>query len=275
MAPEQILGDDAGARTDIFALGAVLYEMTTGQRPFQGKTNAALVTAITSGEPLPIGSFRARVFSDARTSHSRLPCQESRGSLAKRCGCSATDALDCERRIPLASVPGRSRLIPWSLVGLLALAVLVLLLKLPTKTRAPHPTRFTIDPPPATVFHFIGRDAGPPVIAPDGSRIAFVAMGADGNRRVYVRPFDAFASVLIPGTEGASYPFWSPNSRDIGFFADGKLKRVPQSGGAVVTLCNTAIGRGVPGVQPARSSSHPIHTMDCFRCPTPAALRRV
>lgn len=246
MAPEQLAGEDAGARTDIFALGAVLYEMTTGQRPFQGKTTASLMAAITGGEPPSIRSLQPTV----------SPTLEHliAGCLAKSPDDRWQSAADIARELrwirtgesALASPPSRTRtaLLPWSIASLLALAIVFLLLRLPANTNAAHPIRFTIDPPPGTVFHFIGRDAGPPIVAPDGSRIAFVAMSADGTRRVYVRAFDTFASTAIGGTEGASYPFWSPDGLNVGFFADGKLKRVSRSGGAVITLCNTAIGRG-------------------------------
>jgi serine/threonine protein kinase len=246
MAPEQLAGEDAGARTDIFALGTVLYEMTTGRRPFQGKTSASLMAAIASAEPPPIKSLQPAV--SATLEHLIAGC------LAKNPDDRWQSAADIARELrwirtggsDLGSPLRRSRtaFLPWTIVCLLALVIAVLLLRLPANTSASHPIHFTIDPPSGTVFNFIGRDAGPPILAPDGSRIAFVAMSADGIRRVYVRAFDAFASTPIGGTEGASYPFWSPDALNIGFFADAKLKRVPRSGGAVITLCNTAIGRG-------------------------------
>jgi serine/threonine protein kinase/Tol biopolymer transport system component len=246
MAPEQLAGEDAGAQTDIFALGTVLYEMATGKRPFQGKTSALLMASIASGEPPLVRSLQPAV--SPSLEHLIVTC------LAKSPDDRWQSAADIARELrwirteepatAAGSRQSRAALIPWAIVGLLALAVVLLLLRLPADPSTPHPTRFTIDPPPGTVFHFAGRDAGPPVLSPDGSRIAFVAMSADGVRRLYVRAFDAFASTVIGGTEGASYPFWSPDGLNVGFFADGRLKRIPQSGGAVITLCNATVGRG-------------------------------
>ena len=104
--------------------------------------------------------------------------------------------------------------------------------------------RFSIPPPDECSFNFIGRDAGPLAVSPDGSRIAFVATNREGRKLLFVRPLDGLSAKAVEGTDGASYPFWSPDGGFIGFFADGRLKKVPAAGGAVQTLCDAPMGRG-------------------------------
>ncbi|PYQ35130.1 MAG: hypothetical protein DMF57_03910, partial [Acidobacteria bacterium] len=139
-----------------------------------------------------------------------------------------------------------SEAIAWLLVALLAAAAAAVFFRQwrqqPTTTA--HVTRFVVNPPPTAAFNFAGRDAGPVTVSPDGTRIAFVATTADGAKELYVRSLDAVSAQRLAGTTGASYPFWSADSENLGFFADGKLKRVAANGAAVTTLCDAPSGRG-------------------------------
>ena len=99
--------------------------------------------------------------------------------------------------------------------------------------------RSSIAPPAGASFWLDAATPGPPAVAPDGRRIAFSARGPDGKIRLYVRSLDAAEPVVLPGTEDAQYPFWSPDSRTIGFFTESKLKAVEADGGPPVTVCST------------------------------------
>jgi len=104
--------------------------------------------------------------------------------------------------------------------------------------------RSSILPPEKSAFFFGGISSGPIAISPDGRLLAFVARTPDGRDVLWVRPLDSLSARPLDGTEGASFPFWSPDSRSIGFFADAKLKKIEAQGGPPQTLCETSIGRG-------------------------------
>ena len=101
-----------------------------------------------------------------------------------------------------------------------------------------------IPPPEKSTFAFIGDHTGPVVISPDGTRLVFAALGPDGRQMLWLRPLEAASSQPLPGTVDAAYPFWSPDSRSIGFFAEGKLKTVGVAGGPAQVLCDAPDGRG-------------------------------
>ncbi|MEK6756279.1 MAG: hypothetical protein AABZ02_09025, partial [Bacteroidota bacterium] len=106
------------------------------------------------------------------------------------------------------------------------------------------PIRASILPPEKANFHFYGNDAGPVAISPDGQRLAFVAQDSSGKRLLFIRPFDALTDQPLTGTEGAVFPFWSPDNQFIGFFAQGKLKKIDGSGGPPITICSSPSPRG-------------------------------
>src|SRR5262249_46162321 len=141
----------------------------------------------------------------------------------------------------LSRQKGRERL-AWIGLAAAASAALVLgllLLRQPSATSA----RFeaSILPPEKNQFVFRGS---PPAVSPDGRPIAFTAESAEGVTRLWVRPFASASAQALPATEGASRPFWSPDSRSLGFFAGGKVKRVEASGGPPQTLADAPSGRG-------------------------------
>ncbi len=247
MSPEQLEGKDTDARTDIFALGAVLYEMATGKRAFNGTSQASLIAAILKEDPAPIATYQPlsprsldRAVStclakdpEDRWQSARDVAHELR-SIAESIGSDA----------PVATVrPGRTReRIVWGAFAAAALATLfcVALLLRPRPDTAEVFTS-SILPPENHRFDFHGA---PPVVSPDGRRIVFVARPDDGPTLLWVRSFDASSANPLPGTEGARAPFWSPDSRSLGFFAAGRLKRIDLSGGPPLTLCDAPSGRG-------------------------------
>jgi serine/threonine protein kinase len=244
MAPEQIEGGTVDARTDIFALGAVLYEMATGKRAFEGKSKASLIANILAGEPPPIASLQpmtpAALDRVVRTCLAKDPDQrwQSAHDVATelRWIGEAPSAVTIRRR--------KSEAIAWMLVALLAIGAGVLSIRQWNRKTELRPLRFAVGPPPNAAFNFSGRDAGPVTVSPDGNWVAFVATTTEGAKQIYVRKIDSLTATALADTTGASYPFWSADSENLGFFADGRLKRIAVTGGAVTTLCDAPSGRG-------------------------------
>ncbi len=247
MAPEQLEGRDANARTDIFALGATLYEMATGRKAFSGNSQASLISAILRDEPQSISQVQPttppsldRVVRGclAKDPEDRW---QSAGDVGKQLKGIAEGS---EAGLPVPHVlprKGRERL---ALLAFAAAASAALVLGFLLLRQRPAPqARFeaSILPPEKNQFVFRGS---PPAVSPDGRRIAFTAESTEGVTRLWVRPFASASAQALPGTEGATRPFWSPDSRSIGFFAGGKLKRVEASGGPPQTLAAAPSGRG-------------------------------
>ncbi|MBI3471531.1 MAG: PD40 domain-containing protein, partial [Candidatus Solibacter usitatus] len=246
MAPEQFEGKD-DARSDIWAFGAVLYEMVTGQKAFQGKSYSSLVGAILSADPAPMS---VKPFSPAWLER-----------LVRRC--LAKDPEDrwqsmrdvvIELRTPpqeaASTAPSRWRL-GW-VAGALALALIVgggVLLYNATRPTPPRPlirlnAEIAPDTPLARVAVSAGIGGNMLAVSPDGARLALTLRGADGKVRLHTRLLNQSQVTAHAGTENAHSPFFSPAGDWIGFFADGKLKKIAVEGGAAVTLCDAPAGIG-------------------------------
>jgi serine/threonine protein kinase len=242
MAPEQLEGREADARSDIFAFGAVIYEMITGRKAFEGTSHASLISAILKDEPARITSLQPLT----------PPTLERLVStcLAKEPDDRWQTARDIVRELrwiaegraaqPLAVTPGRSRRERQALLYVSALVILAafagFLWMQRRSTSMPQVVRFDVNTPPSS-------DPSSFALSVDGRQLAFVAM-ADGATKLWVRPFDDTMARPLAGTDGASYPFWSPDGHALGFFADGKLKRIDLSGGAARILANAPSARG-------------------------------
>ncbi|HYS03658.1 MAG TPA: protein kinase [Candidatus Dormibacteraeota bacterium] len=253
MAPEQIEGAEADARADIFSFGTVLYEMATGRCPFEGKTQASVIAAILAAEPQPITTLRptapAALDRVIRTCLAKDPDErfQSAHDLLLQLRFIAADS----SAPAAAAVAGRrGRLwgnprIAWSVAALssfLAVGTISMLMRAPGP--APQPVlRAVILPPEKVALDVTGDFAGPAVISPDGTQVAFVAR-AEGIKSIWVRPLNALAAHRLDDTEAASFPFWSADSRQIGFFAEGKLKRVPAAGGPTAIVATAPNARG-------------------------------
>ena len=246
MAPEQLEGKKADSRTDIFAFGATLYEMATGKKAFPGTGQASVISAIMMAEPAPISTVQGmtppafdRV---VKTCLAKDP--EDRWQSAADVGLELA-------WIARGGTEGTGRAGPspvrrlWAglaATGFLAAAVFALLYFHRPPVSAPAaPVRFAIHPPPGTRFAWI-RNQNLFAVSPDGGSIAFAARGADGRASLWVRPIAKSSAVPFAGTEGAAAPFWSPDSRFVAFFAEGKLKKADVAGGPPVTLCDAPPG---------------------------------
>ncbi|MFN2386830.1 MAG: protein kinase [Thermoanaerobaculia bacterium] len=238
MAPEQLEGKEADARTDIFAFGCVLYEMATGRKAFSGTSQASLIGSILRDEPQPISQVQPmtpptldRVVKTClakdrddrwQTAHDvKLQMQW----IAEGGSAAGLPAPAVARR------KSRERL-AWGLVALLSVA-LAAALAFGVRRRQVEPPRTVrafIPPPANSAFLFAGEaNPGPVTVSPDGRRLAFTAADPDGGTQLWVHPLDALEAFPIPRTEDAYFPFWSPDSRFLGFFANGKLKTVEAS----------------------------------------------
>ena len=246
MAPEQLEGQEADARTDIFALGALLYEMATGRRAFEGTSKTSLIAAIVSSQPQPISSVAP--MTPPALDHVVRKCLEKDADDRWQ---SAHDVASELRWINEAgsqagvatniTVRRKSReRIAWTLAALLAITAGALAF-VHLRTPRPRLARLTISAPPEVT---IVQKQGNVAISPDGNRIVFVASDVSGRGGLWVRSLSDTTPRLLPKTSDATYPFWSPDSQHIAFFAEGKLKRIPAAGGDVDEICAATDGRG-------------------------------
>ena len=250
MAPEQIEGLEADARTDIFAFGCVLFEMLTGRKAFEGKTPASLLGAILKDDPPRVSAVQPvappaldRIVATCLAKDPDDRYQSAR-DLVRDLQWIAADAA-APAKISAASDPrpARARL-AWMVAAVAGMALagssIVALRHLRETPAAADPVQFTIAPPESATFSTSqsgGTGLAPQVaVSPDGRYVVFVANSRNGYQ-LWLRPLGAVAATVIPGTEDAAFPFWSPDSRDIGFFAGRTLKKVRASGGPPIVVC--------------------------------------
>ncbi len=240
MAPELFEGKEADARADIWAFGAVLYEMVTGQKAFQGKSYSSLVGAILSADPVPMA---VQPFTPSWLERLVRRC------LAKdpedRYHCMRDLVLDL-RTPPLETAAAKASRWPWAVATVMALAAILgwglWLLRKPND--APHPVvRLEVSPPSGSRFASVVNIGGS-AISPDGRTLAFVASPERGVLQLFIRQLDSLEARALPGTEDAGRPFWSPDSKSVAFVAGGKLKRVEAAGGIPQNLCDARAARG-------------------------------
>ncbi len=256
MAPEQLEGHPADARSDIFSFGCVLYEMATGQRAFKGKTQASLFAAILASEPPAISTIRPvsppaleRIVNAClqKDPEDRLQtAHDLRMQLewAMQPGASSSSVTQAALQPGLLGSRVQRKKIMTSLLvlGWLLAALLAAWMFWRRPQAAGGAVRAEISMPTGTELTDVSS-SNHIVISPDGANIAFIA-DSQGKQSLYVRPLNSSAFRRLEGTDGASYPFWSPDSRFIGFFADAKLKKIPAGGGVLQILCDAPAGRG-------------------------------
>jgi len=243
MAPEQFEGKEADARSDIFAFGAMLYEMATGKRPFPGKTQIKVVSAILEDDPPDVSQvlpgLPAAIDHVVRTCLKKLP--DDRYQSAHDI---AVELKWISQTVPerVAQIPRFSKL--WT-VAALFLGVLLggLAIHFSSTTPPAQPVALAILPPSGVTLNFSGV-FGPAAISPDGTRIVVVGSDGSGTRMLLLRSLDRTTLTPLPGTDGASFPFWSPDSKQIGFFTANALKIVDVAGRSVIDVCTIEQGRG-------------------------------
>ncbi len=247
MAPEQAKGKPADRRADIWAFGAVLAEMLAGRPIYSGDTVAETLAAVLMKDPnldaLPAGTPAAirRLLGRCleKEPRQRLQAIGEARIVIEQALRGAPEEVPVAAPAP-APAPAPSRL-PWVMAGVLALSTAALAFLhfrgAPTGPEGgPRVLRYSISPPEKTSIHSFA-------ISPDGRSVAMAA-SAEGKRQLWLRALDAVQPQALAGTDEAQYPFWSPDSRWIGFFAQGKLRKIAASGGPAQTLCDAQDGRG-------------------------------
>jgi serine/threonine protein kinase len=250
MSPEQIQGIEADARSDIFSFGVMLFEMVTGKRTFEGKTQASIVGQILAVDPPSVSTLRPETPQGLerviRLCLDKDP--DERIQTAHDLKLQLQGIAESPPTTTQAPVVAQARRpwLPWVAAGVLAMAAVAFALAYLQSLRTPQVSVHSyILPPEKATFLLTGNSAGPPVLSPDGLRIAFVAKSADGLKQMlWIRPLNSAVAQPMSGTEGATYPFWSADSRYVAFFAAGKLNKLDASGGPPQALCDAPSGRG-------------------------------
>jgi predicted Ser/Thr protein kinase len=242
MAPEQLEGQDADARTDIFAFGALLYETLTGRKAFDGKSQASLIGAIMHTDPPPMSALQPL----APTALDRLvrvclakdPNErwQSVGDVRRELQWIADGGSQTPAGMPVVARRRTREYVAWALATTLAtvLTIGVALLYWRAPREADAIARFTVPTPVGAVRPVQDGFA----VAPDGQILAFTARGIDGVSRMFIRRLDASEAKPLAGTDRATLPFWAPDSRSVGFAKEGGLYRLDLDGSAPRRLCD-------------------------------------
>src|SRR5262245_23256445 len=245
MSPEQVRGQETDQRSDIFAFGVILYEMLSGQRPFRGASAIEVMNAILKEEPPELCETNTKISPQierlVRRCLEKRP--ERRFQTASDLGFALEELSALSGARLEAAVVGPARLfgqarLAWAVAAALLLGMLGLTWAYFTRqpTADALEMKSSILPPEKTSFDQVA-------VSPDGRRLAFTA-ATGGKVQLWVRAFNSAEVKPLAGTEGASFPFWSPDSRFIGFFVPGKLKKIEVSGGLPVTLCDVGVPSG-------------------------------
>ena len=239
MSPEQARGRAVDARADVWAFGAVLFEMLTGRRAFPGDDVTETIANIVKTEPdwsaLPAETSVA-VRALLRRCLQKDPERRLRHIADARFNLEDAETL----ALPAQRLSAPARVLPW-IVSVLALAAAGTWVLWPRPEAEERALLFDINPPPGAEFVLGAR--GSLAISPDGDAIAFVA-ASHGIDKLWVRPLDSAGARELPGTEGADQPFWSTDGRSLGFFSEGRVKRIDVAGGPPVIVASASAARG-------------------------------
>ncbi|MCM3872355.1 MAG: protein kinase, partial [Pyrinomonadaceae bacterium] len=249
MSPEQVRAERVDHRSDIFSLGTILYEMLSGKRAFDGASTIETLNAILKEDPPELSQSNSKI--SPALERVVLHCLEKNPdqrfqsardvAFAVESLSGVTSGQTIAAALPVSTDRAKKReWLPWVIAAVLLLGLLgTLPIAYLRRELAQTPTaaRFLIYPPDKTSF------GGPFAVSPDGLRIVLRGT-SEGKSLLWVRDIDSLAAKPLEGTDDAIYPFWSPDSRFIGFFSAGKLKKIEVPGGPALTLCDAPDGRG-------------------------------
>jgi len=266
ISPEQLKGQPADHRSDIFSFGAILYEMLSGKRAFRGESMAETMSAILREDPPDLSETNHAVSpalervvhhclekNPAERFHSARDLAfaiESLSGTATSSGqtmtmAGVTTATEGRKIAGMSRLFGNARL-AWIVAALFLLALVTALGLALFYIRQPSPeaqvARLSINLPPGTTT--VANTAPVLALSPDGRRLVFGASDAAGKSQLWLRPLDSFATQPLSGTDGAAFPFWSPDGRHIAFFVDNKLKKLDVGSGVIETICQGGAGQG-------------------------------
>ena len=248
MSPEQVEGREADARSDIFALGAVLYEMASGRRAFEGKTTTSVIAAVLERDPPPVSTVQPASPPEldrvVKTCLAKDPDERFQNVHDVKLQLKWIAEGGSPARVPVRVATRRKNRekLAWSLMcgfAILAAAFAVWAYAHPRGSGA-GPVLAFVSPPRDTRFLAFGFGSGPAVVSPDETRLAFTAIDQSGSIKLWTRSLKANDATAVPGTEGAASPFWSADGRSLGFFAGGKLKTVELNGGNLQTVADSS-----------------------------------
>ncbi|MGO9649634.1 MAG: protein kinase domain-containing protein [Terriglobales bacterium] len=251
MAPEVLQGAEADARSDIFSFGCALYEMAAGKRPFDGKSQVGVLAAILERDPEPISVVQPMtppaLEKLIRTCLAKDPEERWQSAHDLKLQLEAISEMGSKAGVP-AVVAGarRERKRVGTIVAVagwvLAIAGLVAAMVYSRRfAQEQQPVRVDVDLPSGVDMSM--NSFGGAVISPDGKRLAIPAATPNGSE-LWVRDLTSGKAELIPGTQGAAFPFWSPDGNMVGFFSNGKMRTVGAAGGPVQIICDAPAGRG-------------------------------
>ncbi len=240
MSPEQVRGQAVDHRADIFSFGAILYELASGKRAFKGDSGVETMNAILKEDPPEIDVAQLKIPPGidriARHCLEKNPANRFQSARDLSFAIGALSGTSSSATLPSVSAPRNKQLLPWitaALMGAIALVAFALFFKSPVPAER---LEFTIP---------IQEDSSHLAISPDGRMFAFVSRDPlSGVTMLRIQRIGSTSVATLSGTEGASYPFWSPDDAYVGFFADGKLKKILTSGGVAQVLAAATFGRG-------------------------------
>ncbi len=260
MSPEQAKGRAADRRSDVWAFGCVLYEMLSGKQPFSGETVSDTLAEVLKVDPdwnaLPANTpagiqklVRRCLVKDPKQrlqaiGEARIAIEQTLNPTAQVSGIDFIAPAGAGVAVEGAQKQPWRRALPWAVAAVcFVAAAIIATLFWRVSSNPDRSVRSYILPPDQATFVFQAA-FGAPVLSPDGKRLVFSAKTGGANEMLWVRELDSLTGRRLEGTGGASFPFWSPDSQFVGFFASGKLMKIDISGGPAQTVCDAPSGRG-------------------------------